>query len=143
MENIWEINVTIALNVLYAKQERIYGACFEGKLKSWKTNYSVNDSKWRIMALSCSKKIPALLKEITPKLNGDFYCLNCLHSFWTKNKLEPHKRVCKNKDICNIIMPSEGTEILQFNQYQKPDKAPCTMGKFNRKDWWIKIKIIL
>ena len=31
-------------------------------------------------------------------------------------------------------MPSEGTEILQFNQYQKPDKAPCTRGKFNRKD---------
>ena len=31
-------------------------------------------------------------------------------------------------------MPPEGIEILQFNQYQKPDKAPCTMCKFNRKD---------
>ena len=33
-------------------------------------------------------------------------------------------RKCKNKDFCNIIMPSEDTKILEFNQYQKSDKAP-------------------
>ena len=32
--------------------------------------------------------------------------------------------ICENKDFCNIIMPSEDTKILQFNQYQKCDKAP-------------------
>ena len=26
--------------------------------------------------------------------------------------------------VCNIIMPSEDTKILEFNQYQKSDKAP-------------------
>ena len=31
--------------------------------------------------------------------------------------------MCKNKDICNVIMPSEDTKILKFNQYQKSDKA--------------------
>ena len=46
-----------------------------------KTSYSFNDSKWRRMVLSCSKKLTALLREITLKNNGDFYCLNRLHSF--------------------------------------------------------------
>ena len=49
--------------------------------------------------------------------------MNCLHSLKTKNKLESHKKVCENKDFCNVIMPSEDTKILKFNQYQKSDKA--------------------
>ena len=53
------------------------------------------------------------------KYYGDFYCLNCLHSFRIKSKLESHKKVCKNKDFCNVIMPSEDTKILEFNQNQK------------------------
>ena len=40
----------------------------------------------------------------------------------TKNKL--HKRVCEKKDFCNIIMSFKNTKILEFNQYQKSDKAP-------------------
>ena len=32
--------------------------------------------------------------------------------------------MCENKDFCNIIMPSEDTEIWEFNQYQKSDKVP-------------------
>ena len=33
-------------------------------------------------------------------------------------------RVCENKDLCNAIMPSEDTKILEFNNYQKSDKVP-------------------
>ena len=55
---------------------------------------------------------------------GDFYYLNCLHTFRTKNKLESHKKVSKNKDFYNIVMSSEHTKMLEFNQYQKSDKAP-------------------
>ena len=40
------------------------------------------------------KILSVLLKGITSKYDGDFYCLNCLHSFRTKNKLESHERVC-------------------------------------------------
>ena len=69
------------------------------------------------MALSCTKLLSALLREITSKSNGGFYYLNSLHSFRTKSKLELHKRVCENKDFCNVIMPSEDTKILEFNQY--------------------------
>ena len=59
------------------------------------------------------------------KRNGDYYCLNCLHSFRTKNKLESQKKKkCENIDYCNVVMPSEDTKILEFNQYRKSDKAP-------------------
>ena len=70
------------------------------------------------------KKLSALLRGITSKHHCVFYCLNCLHSWATENKRESHKKVCENKDFCNVIMPSEDTKILKYNQYQKSDKAP-------------------
>ena len=33
------------------------------------------------MALSCSKKLPALHRRVTSKHVRDFYCSNCLHSY--------------------------------------------------------------
>ena len=55
--------------------------------------------------------------------NGDTYCLNCLHFFRAKNKLESHKKLCKNKNFCDVVMPSEDTKVLEFNQYQMFDKT--------------------
>ena len=69
------------------------------------------------MALSC--KLSSLLRGITSKHLGDFYCLNCFHSFATENKLQLYKRASENKDFCNLNMPSEDTTILEFSQYQK------------------------
>ena len=46
-------------------------------------------------------------------MKATFNFLNCLHLFRTKNKLESHKRVCKNKFFCNTV-----------NQHQKSDNAP-------------------
>ena len=40
------------------------------------------------------KKLSSLLRGITSKHNSNFYCLNCLHTFQTKAKLESHKKVC-------------------------------------------------
>ena len=54
------------------------------------------------------------VKKLSTLLIGDFYCLNCLHSFKTKNKLELHKEVRENKDFCYVIMLSEDTTILEF-----------------------------
>ena len=34
-----------------------------------------------------------------------------------QNKLESHKRACENKDFCNVIMLSEDTNLLEFNQF--------------------------
>ena len=47
------------------------------------------------------KKLSALLRRITSKHHGDFYCLNCLHSFATENKHESHKK-SENKDFLTL-----------------------------------------
>ena len=70
------------------------------------------------------KKPAALFIGIKSKHHYGFYCLNCLPSFRTEYKLKSHKKGCENKDFCNVVMPSEETKILEFNQYQKSDKAP-------------------
>ena len=55
----------------------------------------------------------ALLRGITSKHDGDFYCLNCLHSDRTEDKLKKHKNVCKDHDYCYVKMPNEDNEILK------------------------------
>ena len=59
------------------------------------------------------------LKGITSKHHCCFYCLQCLHSFRTENKLRCHEKVCKSKDFCGIVMPSEKDSILELNQSHK------------------------
>ena len=54
---------------------------FQNKTQIVKNKLYFNDFKQRRMELYCSKKLPALLRGITPKRPGDFCCLNCLHSF--------------------------------------------------------------
>ena len=77
--------------------------------------------RWHYLAV---KRLFTSLRGITSKHHVDFYCLNCLHSFRTENKLRSHEKVCKNKDFCGIVMPSEKDKILEFNQYMKSDKMP-------------------
>ena len=50
--------------------------------------------------------------------------MNYLHSFAAESKRESHKKVCQNKDFRNVVMRSEDTKALLFNQYQNSDKAP-------------------
>ena len=45
-------------------------------------------------------------------------------SITTENKCKYQKKVCEIKDFCDIVIPSEDTKILEFNQYQKSDIAP-------------------
>ena len=45
------------------------------------------------------KGLSALLKGITSKHKGHFYCLNFFYSYAKKNKLEKHEKVCKDHDI--------------------------------------------
>ena len=73
-----------------------------------------NGEKWHYLAV---KKLLALWREITSKHCSDFCCLNCLHSFATKNKRESNEKVCENKDFWNFVMSSKEIKILEFNQY--------------------------
>ena len=50
--------------------------------------------------------------------------MNRLHSFRTENRFNSHEKVCKNKDFCEILMPSQKDNILVFNQNMKSDKMP-------------------
>ena len=39
-------------------------------------------------------------------------------------QFKSHEKVCKNKDLCGIVMPLEKDNILEYNQYMKSDKIP-------------------
>ena len=63
------------------------------------------------MALPCSKKYIGLVRGITSNHDGDFYCLNCFHSYTTEKKLKKYQRICRNHDFCYVKMPDE---IIKF-----------------------------
>ena len=77
-----------------------------------------NGEKWHYLTV---KKLSALICKITSKHDGDFYCLNCLHSFSTENKLKKHKNICKNHDYYYIEIPKEKS-ILRYNYAEKSMK---------------------
>ena len=112
-------NVIIALNILYSKKEKIYPACvLKHNLKLEKQVILLmlpNEKGWHYLAAKKKQnkktKQIALWRGITSKHHGDFYCLNCLHSFATENKRESHKKVCQKIDFCNIIKLFEDTKI--------------------------------
>ena len=72
---------------------------------------------WHYLAV---KKLSALLYKETSKYG--VYCLNCIHSFRTEDKLESHKKTCKIKGFCETVMSSVKNERLKFNEYMKSDK---------------------
>ena len=51
--------------------------------------------KWYYLTV---RSLSALLKGITSNHKGDSYCLNCFHSYRTKEELEKHMKVCEDKD---------------------------------------------
>ena len=88
----------------------------------WITNKSLNDpneerQNWLHLAL---------LRAI----------INSLLSFATKNKLQSHGKVCKNKIFCGIVMPSPKDNILQFIQYMKAIK--CYTFIMLKLNLWLK-----
>ena len=65
-------NVAIDLNVLYAKKEKYMLLMFQNITQTVKDKLFFNDFRRRkIMALSYSKKISALLSGITSKIKDD------------------------------------------------------------------------
>ena len=81
-----------------------------------------NGERWHYLAV---KKLAALLRGITSKHDGNFYCLNCRNNFLQqKTNINFIKNFVKIVEIfCNVIMLSEDTKILEFNQYQKSSKV--------------------
>ena len=106
MEKIWKNNPTIVLNILY----------IEKKCHVLISKINRNCEKkvlWKIPNVE-KEKLFALLRWITSKHDGDFYCLNYLHSLRTEKKVKSHQKVCKNKYFCGIVLPSQKDNILTF-----------------------------
>ena len=118
--------MTSAINILYIKEKEIFPADISKINLNCEKQITLlmipNREKEGCHYISV-KKLSTLLQGIKSKHHSDFYCLNCLHSFRTGNKLNSHEKVCKNEDICGIVTPSE-KDILEFNQYMKSDKMP-------------------
>ena len=66
----------------------------------------------------------ALLRGITLKHDGDFYCLNCFYSFTTGNVLKKHENVCKDHDYCCVEMLDKNNNILKYNPGEKSMRVP-------------------
>ena len=75
--------------------------------------------KWHYLVVN---NLSRLLRGITSNHSADFYCLNCFHSYRTKNKLETHKKICENHDYCNVEMPIKGNNTKKYNNGEKSMK---------------------
>ena len=78
------------------------------------------NNRWHYLAV---KSLPPLFRQITSSNNGNFYCLNCFHSYCTINKLKKHERICNNHSYCRIDMSKEH-EKIKYLPGEKLLKAP-------------------
>ena len=118
----FELNNEIALNILYVPHNtKKIQVAYKSKhiLTREKQVILLMISNWRYLVV---KSLNGLLKGITSNHQEDFYCLNCFHSYRTKNKLEEHKKICENHDYCHVEMPNEENKIIKFNQGEKSIK---------------------
>ena len=93
-----------------------------------------NGEQWHYIALKSVRtddrfnrpirSLPRLFRGITANHNGDFYCLNCLHSFRTDNALKRHDRLCDNSDYFHVEMPTKNIKTLKYNHGEKSLKVP-------------------
>ena len=65
-----------------------------------------NGKKWYYLAV---KGLSALLRGTTSKHYGDFYWLNCFHSYSAKGK---PKDVCEKHDYFHVEMSQENNRKL-------------------------------
>ena len=80
-----------------------------------------NGENWHYLTV---KSLSRLIRGITSNHVGDFYCLNCFHSYRTKNKLEAHKKICENRDYCHVEMPTKDNNTIKYSQGEKSIKLP-------------------
>ena len=134
-------NKTIALNILYVSYntKQIKPACIS-KYNNKRGNQVIllmttDNEKWHYLAV---KSISRLLRGITSNHDGDFYCLNCFHSYTTEKKLKKHQRICRNHDFCYVKMPDENNKILKYIPGEKSLKVSihylCSLRMFTSKN---------
>ena len=119
-------NKDVALNILYVPfNTKKIEIAYKSKYNLIRDNQRIllmisNGKNWHYLAV---KSLSRLLRGITSNHDGDYYCLNCFHSYRTENKLNVHKKICENNKYCNIEMPSPNN-IIKYNQGDKSLKLP-------------------
>ena len=119
-------NMSIVLNVLYVPEgEKTIRHAYKSKHNLTGENQVIllmigDGEKWHYLTV---RSFSALLKGITSKHKDDSYCLNCFHSFASKQSLQKHMKVCEDKNYCYIEMPKIG-ETLEYHPGVKSMKAP-------------------
>ena len=123
----FELNNEITLNILYVPHntKKIHVA-YRSKHNVTREKQVIllmisNGENWHYLVV---KSLPGLLKGITSNHKEGFYCLHCLHTYRTKNKLEAHKKIYENHDYCHVEMPNEDNKIIKYNQGEKYIKLP-------------------
>ena len=103
--NRFEVNnKNVALNILYVPfNTKKIEIAYKSKYNLVRDNQIIllmisNGENWHYLPV---KSLSRLLRGITSNHDGDYYCLNCFHSYRTENKLNAHKKVCENHDYCN------------------------------------------
>ena len=67
------------------------------------------ENNWHYLAI---KSIPTLLHGLASNHKGDYYCLNCFHSYRTLNALKNHDKICEDDDYCDVKMPNDDNKYL-------------------------------
>ena len=126
--NRFEVNnKNVALNILYVPfNTKKIEIAYKSKYNLVQDNQIIllmisNSENWHYLAV---KSLSRLLRGITSNHDGDYYCLNCFHSYRTENKLNAHKKICENNEYCNIEMPSPNNNLIKYNQGDKSLKLP-------------------
>ena len=125
-----ELNNKIVLNILYIPHNT-------KKIQlAYRTKYNLtynkqiillmftDGEKWHYLVVN---NLSRLFRGLTSNHNADFYCLNCFHSYRTKNKLEAHKKICEKHDYCHVEMPIKGNNTIKYNYGEKSIKMPFTI----------------
>ena len=120
-----ELNNEIALNILYVphntrKMQVAYKSRQDLTCDKQIILLMIADGeKWHYLTV---KNLSGLLRGITSSHQEDFYCLNCVRLYRTRNKLEVHKKICENHDYCNVEMPTKDNNIIKCHQGKKSIK---------------------
>ena len=120
-------NNNIALNILYVpfntkKIEIAYKSKYNLTIEKQIILLMIsNGEKWHYLVV---KSLSGLFTGVTSNHKEDFYCLNCFHSYRTKNKLDAHKKVCENHEYCHIEMPNKDNNKIKYSQGEKSIKLP-------------------
>ena len=123
----FELNIEVALNILYVPHgTKKIEIAYKSKHNLTREKQVIllmisNGENWHYLIV---KNLSRLLRGITSNHDGDFCCINCFHSYRTKNKLDAHKKICGNHDYCHIEMLTKDNNVIKYKLGEKSIKLP-------------------